>query len=303
MPLKNDVFIEINGEKVPIAIQEPGPVEVVQLPPPPSSIRAYHQPVGHCIYCGATNQLSDEHIIPYGLSGVEVLPKASCADCARETCKFEQEVLRGPMRAARIHRRLKSRTKHTEGPLTQRATLIRESGEEEIDLPLSEYPILLHFPTFAQPGHLIGRFGTGITMTGMVTVLFGPTPEAVALKHGAREIRFPNSPMKPIAYARMIAKIGLGFAVAGGFLTSIEGTSPVASCIHGSSDDVGQWVFTDGSDPIRIPGYLHRIQMHHMNGFLIAEVHLFADSCAPRYGVVLGKLKQFVADGPTHQTA
>ncbi len=89
----------------------------------------------------------------------------------------------------------------------------------------------------------------------------------------------------------MIAKIGLGFAVAGGCLPSIEGASPVASCINGSSDDVGQWVFTDGSNPIRIPGFLHRIQMHHISGFLIAEVHLFADSCAPRYGVVIGKLK------------
>jgi hypothetical protein len=291
MLLKHEAFIEINGEKVPIAIQKHAPVEVVHLPPPPSSICTHHEPVGHCIYCGATNQLSDEHIIPYGLSGVEVLPKASCADCARETCKFEQEVLRGPMRAARIHRKLKSRTKHTDGPLTQRATLIRESGEEEIDLPLAEYPILLHFPTFAQPGHLTGRFGTGITMTGMVTVLFGPTPETVARNHGALEIRFPQSPMKPVAFARMIAKIGLGFAVAGGCLASIEGASPVASCINGSTDDVGQWVFTDGSNPIRIPGYLHRVQMHHMNGFLIAEVHLFADSGAPKYGVVLGKLK------------
>ncbi len=294
MSVKHDAFIEINGEKVPVAIQEPGPIEIVQLPPPLTATRTDRQPVGHCIYCGATSQLSDEHIIPYGLSGSDVLLKASCADCARETCKFEQEVLRGPMRAARIHRRLKSRTKHTGGPLTQRATLIRASGEEDIDLPLAEYPILLHFPTFDQPGHLSGWSGTGITMTGMATVLFGPTPAAVAQKHGAREIRFPQSPMKPVAFARMIAKIGLGYAVAGGFLAAIEGSPQVASCIRGSSDDVGQWVFTDGSEPIKIPGYLHRVQIHHMKGFLMAEVHLFADSGAPRYGVVLGKLKESV---------
>jgi len=291
MPWKRDAFIEINGEKVSIAIQEPGPVEVVHLPPPPAVTWTNHQPVGHCIYCGATSRLSAEHIIPYGLGGTDVLLKASCADCARETCKFEQEVLRGPMRAARIHRRLKSRTKHAGGPLTQRATLIRASGEEDIDLPLAEYPILLHFPTYGQPGHLSGWSGAGITMTGMATVLFGPTPEVVAQKHGAREIRFTKSPMKPVAFARMIAKIGLGYAVAGGFIASIEGDSPVASCIRGSSDDVGQWVFTDGSEPMRIPGYLHRVQMHHMNGLLMAEVHLFADSGAPKYGVVLGKLK------------
>ena len=35
--------------------------------------------VGSCIYCGATDQLTDEHIIPLALGGRFVLPDSSCA--------------------------------------------------------------------------------------------------------------------------------------------------------------------------------------------------------------------------------
>jgi hypothetical protein len=36
------------------------------------------------VYCGAGNcALSDEHIMPYFLGGVLVLPKASCEECQK----------------------------------------------------------------------------------------------------------------------------------------------------------------------------------------------------------------------------
>ena len=37
-----------------------------------------YKPVGHCIYCGATEDLGKEHILPFGLSGSAILPKSSC---------------------------------------------------------------------------------------------------------------------------------------------------------------------------------------------------------------------------------
>lgn len=48
----------------------------------PSHTEKIYQPVNVCIYCGGTGALSDEHIIPFGLGGRWVLPKASCAECA-----------------------------------------------------------------------------------------------------------------------------------------------------------------------------------------------------------------------------
>src|SRR5258705_11293662 len=45
-------------------------------------------PVGHCIYCGATKYtqqadrpLGQEHIIAEGMGGTLILPEASCKEC------------------------------------------------------------------------------------------------------------------------------------------------------------------------------------------------------------------------------
>ena len=40
-------------------------------------------PVGFCIYCGAKDNLGEEHIIPFGLGGNLILPAAaSCIQCS-----------------------------------------------------------------------------------------------------------------------------------------------------------------------------------------------------------------------------
>ena len=57
----------------------------------------HYPPVGRCIYCGATDELTDEHIIPFSLGGVLILDKASCngtKGCNKKTHKFEGVVAR-----------------------------------------------------------------------------------------------------------------------------------------------------------------------------------------------------------------
>lgn len=39
--------------------------------------------IGECIYCGATERLTREHAVPYGLNGPWTLHEARCHDCAR----------------------------------------------------------------------------------------------------------------------------------------------------------------------------------------------------------------------------
>src|SRR5689334_18494616 len=66
----------------------------------PASVTRY-QPVGRCIYCGTGDDLTDEHVIAFGLKGHLLLPKASCRKCARITGWVEQQCLRhmlGPFR-------------------------------------------------------------------------------------------------------------------------------------------------------------------------------------------------------------
>ena len=50
--------------------------------------------IGECIYCGSTENLTDEHIVPHGLSGKWQLLEGSCQDCAKITSRFEESVLR-----------------------------------------------------------------------------------------------------------------------------------------------------------------------------------------------------------------
>lgn len=289
MPLKGTPTIEINGSETPFTIRTHPPIRVME-PLRPSSMEL--TPQNRCIYCGATDNLTNEHIIPFGLSGEHILPKASCKECAKQTGKMEQELLRGPMRAARILRQLRSRTNHSDSPKTHRLHYVKDGGKHSIDLPIEDYPVLLHFPIFAQPGYLTGKLTTGIDLKGMHTVLFGKNPNEVAKTLGASEIVLPSSREAPFAFARLVAKIGYGFAVASGEILKIQGKSPIPKYILGQEKDIGHWVFTDDTEIIVTPNALHRIQLHEMHDLLIAEVQLFADSQTPRYGVILGQLRE-----------
>jgi len=255
--------------------------------------KVVYPPVGCCIYCPATDDLRREHIIPFGLGGTAVLPAASCSRCARITGVFEAQVLRGPMRAVRVLRRLRSRSKHAGAPGTQRLKVVRSGVTETVEIPIEQYPILLHFPTFAPPRFLTGQDGSGIDVTGVASVLFGPPPEEVARRLGGQSIILESEGDRPIAFARMLAKIVYAMAVAEGAQSRLDGPSPVLSSILGEIDDIGRWVGTV-TDPIRkYTGLLHRIAIREDldRGLLLAETQLFADSETPSYGVILGSLR------------
>nr|QNO50507.1 hypothetical protein EGLMOMJH_00046 [Methanosarcinales archaeon ANME-2c ERB4] len=148
-----------------------------------------YDPVGYCIYCGAKNNLQKEHILPFGLSGTAVLPDSTCSKCARVTGRQEQIVLRGPMWPVRVYREFKSRTKHKNAPEEYPLTIMRESVQETVMLPLDEYPILLHFPIFPPPAFLNpSGYTNGIRINGVATVSFGPKPAEISRNLGATSI-------------------------------------------------------------------------------------------------------------------
>jgi hypothetical protein len=251
-----------------------------------------YPPVGYCIYCGGTNDLRREHIVPFGLDGTAVLPKASCERCARITGAFERQVLRGPMRAVRVLRKLRSRSKHAGVPGTQHLKIDREGVVETVEVPLDKYPVLLHFPMFAPPRELSGEGEPGITLSGVASVLFGPSPEEALRQLGGGRLVLESPPYQPVAFARMLAKIGWAMAVAEGVQDRVEEPSPILRAIRGEVDDIGQWVGTLTGPIRKYPGVLHRVLVHEDRDkeMLIAEIQLFADSETPSYGVILGRL-------------
>jgi hypothetical protein len=248
---------------------------------------------GRCIYCGSNDGLEKEHIVPYALNGSAILPKSTCRECAKITGQFEQSVLRGPMWGVRILRELKSRTKHADAPQTFPLSILQNGEIKDIQVPLKEHPVLIHFPVFSPPGYLAANeYTSGITLTGVATILFGPRPDEVAKKLGVTEIMH-NQSYYPAGFARTIAKIGYSYAVAEGALERIHGKPLLLDSLLGRTDDIGRWVGTLTLPLQSHPGLLHRLSIHedYEKKLLIVEVQLFADSQTPSYGVVVGHLK------------
>jgi hypothetical protein len=255
--------------------------------------RIQYPPANRCIYCGAKEDLTREHIIPYGLNGTSVIQAASCPQCAKRTSDFEKTVLRGPMRSIRVLHGFQSRSKHEGAPETCPVRVIRHGVENEIELPLEEAPVMLYFPEFPPPRIVTGKRGTGIDMTGVAALCFGPTPDDIARRLEAESVTVESPPYEPVAFARMLAKIGFATAYAEGILARVGQSCPVIPAILGEEDGIGTWVGTMTGAYRKYPELLHRVALHEdrERSLLIAEVQLWASSGTPSYGVVLGTLR------------
>jgi hypothetical protein len=254
--------------------------------------RRRYPPYGRCIYCDAEGGLSTEHIVPFGLGGTLELPEASCACCAVETSKVERAILRGELRPVRIYRALQSRRKHRDAPSSYPLVVVRNCAEVTVELPLERYPILVPFPDFAPARLAIGEHSKpGIDVAGIVTVSFGANPATVLRELHATAIK-PQVSTRPAQFARLLAKIAYSMAAATGSLSLIKGPSPIRGVILGTDSSIGDYVGTLTYPLDSHGGELHRIVVlpDENLGQLVADVQLFSDSSAPRYGVLLGEL-------------
>jgi hypothetical protein len=103
---------------------------------------------------------------------------------------------------------------------------------------------------------------------------------------------------QPVAFARLIAKIALGYAEAAGALRQLATRSPVAASVLDRADEIGRWVGTSAPTASGPPGALHAVALRQdpEAGLLVADVQLFSDSRTPLYHVVLGELRESSAD-------
>jgi hypothetical protein len=256
--------------------------------------KVYGDPVGRCIYCGESDGLTDEHVVPLGLSGNFVLPKASCKRCNSITSAFERKVLRGFMHEARTAGQFPTR-RPKQRPRTLPLKVKRGDSLESIALPSDESPGFLHLPKLDRAAFLTGRAPVyGVTVVGVEILYFGKRPDDVATTLGADTIEATVN-VDVAAFVRMLAKIGYAFAVAARGPYPLNEV-PILPLILGSADDGGTWV---GSADYRLVVEA-KLPQHGLallpatavvdgstEEILVAHVKLFASAGATGYEVVV----------------
>lgn len=249
--------------------------------------------VGFCIYCGASKDLTDEHVIPFALDGKLVLPKSSCIDCSAITSRFEHDVLRGFMLQARTVGRLPTR-RPRQRP-SEFGLQLDIAGKQETRLIESaDFPALLQLPVFLPPGVLERRSPSGqFSVVGVHTIRFGKHPLMVLKQFMASRIHL-TATIQIGAFTRFLAKIAYSYSV------GVRGTVDISKAsvlpyIRGEVDDGAPWIGSSSftSNP-NIQGALHTLAFvkHELNpefqGLLDSvRIRLFASSGGPGYEVVV----------------
>jgi HNH endonuclease len=116
-----------------------------------------YQGFGRCIYCGATGNLKDEHIIPLSLGGNTMILKASCAACEKITSYLDGYLARDTFNEYRSHVGLKSRRPKNR-PTSLFASFRRPDGSEVVrEFSPKDQPYVLLMPIWNVPGIAVGR--------------------------------------------------------------------------------------------------------------------------------------------------
>lgn len=257
--------------------------------------------IGKCIYCESCSDLSDEHVIPYGLGGSIILGKASCKRCAHETMRIEDRLLRKHWWPHRQILGLQSRTPATDVrdvPIS----LIQGNGTRISGfLPIKQQTISIsmHFPP---PGILTGRIVDGPPVSSGISLkMLGNTPTQAIIDGKIRPILSFEKIEIPINYnaddlCRFLAKVAHGYII---YKRGMENFDRylLPKYILGKSQGI-QNVVGESSSLIankKLPGSQVHALMERKNGdHLTVYIQLFRDlgDPPPIYEVVVSRLSQ-----------
>jgi hypothetical protein len=247
-----------------------------------------YDPIGYCIYCGAVPpNLSNEHIIPYGLGGNHILPKSSCVDCAKITSQFELNSLRSLLGNFRVRQNIQSR-RPKRRPKT--LTLKTSSGDQETvstTVAVDIYPEILMLPIPGRAGILEGH-----KPTSAMVLLGGFSCSTLESKNIHLESEFFRledfmSMLAKIAHAYVYGEYGAEKAASYRRLLPdriLQRDQTISYVVGG-----GAFSGTETSQP--------NDTIHAMRCFsfefekterVIVEIKLFANWSAPTYHVVFG---------------
>jgi hypothetical protein len=253
---------------------------------------------GLCIYCGRTDGLTDEHIVPFGLGGNLILPDASCGECNKITSAFEHKVLRGFMRDARTAGGFQTR-RPKDRPATIPISIKQDGQFKSVQVPSSEAFGMLMLPKLGPAAFLAGGPpAQGVNIVGTQMIGFGKHPKELAESLDTKTLQ-GTAKVDATSFVRMLAKIGYSYAVTCTGPYPLNEV-PVLPLIQGKSDDGSTWV---GSADYRLDvedrkpqhalglvSLLRKSDEAEENVF-VARVKLFADSGATGYEIVVRRTR------------
>jgi hypothetical protein len=244
--------------------------------------------VGKCIYCNSTRNLSDEHIIPYGLGGNIVLAKASCSQCAQMTSKFEMDIQRELFISLRSAIKLPSRKRILPSHFEAKVKFKSKSEEETASIPANYVPMF--FPLYKPPAFFDGRpVIKGVQIDGIHTLLVDPIGTEKYLKDkGVERITYGGLSYKGQSFERLIAKVAYGHSVYHYGLEAIK-DKIILPLIMGQDVEYNKYVGVLG--PIKVnASSLHTTEsVVRDDGLIIGYVQLFCNFCSPTYIVIVGR--------------
>ena len=247
--------------------------------------------IGKCVYCGSTDNLTDEHIVPYGLQGIWQLLKASCVVCNDITSAFEGTVLREYFKLIRAALNLPTRRPHNR-PKEFSFEVDREGRKENIVMPVTDCPTIFMMRNLGEPEH-IRKHGNGKSIKTVGVSLHGLNPNELEDKFRIQGISFKAHFSSGHCFERMLAKIAYGMTILAYGAEALK-ECYVLPCIRGLKDDAGYWVGSSGRHISALPAekkVLHRIGLNTNNGEIRVFIRLFAHYKTPEYLVIVGKLK------------
>jgi hypothetical protein len=246
--------------------------------------------VGKCIYCGATEDLQDEHVIPYGLSGRWKLRKASCKEHHEITSAIEGRVQGWGF--SNMRQRFGLRTRHKERRTGTLPVVYDLGGKRQTqDVPVAEHYGGFAVPVFTAPTYLAG--GTPRDLPEVVevrTYWHAPTLTRLLARLGTDTVNVPL--VDPIDLARMLAKIAYAYAVAccDGDPDAFEEVYVRPTILDGPN--AGHYVGCLSGPPVNTLATGHQISLIRTPRDVTAHIRLFAGWGLPEYTVVVGRMRE-----------
>lgn len=266
----------------------------------PSQEKKVYPPVGRCIYCGNTNGLTLEHVIPYGLGGNIELPDSSCFECSKITSSFERTCLRtmyGPLRLLYGMPSRRKKNRPATLPLKIKKTPTAEWSYTEVEQ--SKYPFLVLFPYFTTP--LILEKPPLPQNRGAATDrlwIRGASPAYVfkdLLKALTKELRvyaiMPEATSHTAEFCQMLAKIAYSYAVGELGNGSFE-PYLLPAIMDAKLENCDSYIGSLETDEPP-SGLLHELSLDDPIGsnHIVVRVRLLSKLATPTYFVVVGRRK------------